>query len=86
MKAQVETSDIHMSNVSGEGPHHDIEATNPKEAAVEDSMAKGYVDPTLQLDEAENARLVKKIHWQYVLYTYGSLRDALHRIFPYGPY
>jgi hypothetical protein len=29
-------------------------------------MAKGYVDPTLQLDPAENARLVKKIHWQYV--------------------
>lgn len=42
---------------------------NDSEAAqydrkVEDSMASGYVDPTLELDEAENARLVRKIHWQ----------------------
>ncbi|KEF52353.1 uncharacterized protein A1O9_11593 [Exophiala aquamarina CBS 119918] len=30
---------------------------------IEDSMVAGYVDPMLQLDSEENARLVRKIHW-----------------------
>lgn len=64
MKTQAEANDTQVSKASDEGPRNDPEATYTKESAVEDFMAKGYVDPTLQLDKAENARLVKKIHWQ----------------------
>lgn len=31
---------------------------------IEDAVASGYVDQTVQLDSEENARLLKKIHWQ----------------------
>lgn len=64
MKAQAELKDTQVSNVSDDGQIHDVEASALKNMKVEDSMAQGYVDPTLQLDETENARLVKKIHWQ----------------------
>lgn len=66
MRSQIEEKNTEVSNASGEIPQHDVESTIPKEAMIEDSMAKGYVDPTIQLDKAENARLVRKIHWQYV--------------------
>lgn len=39
-------------------------AATQHDSKVEDSMATGSVDPTLELDEAENARLRRKIHWQ----------------------
>ena len=64
MKTEVEAKDSNMSNASAEVKDHDLEVTNAKGGVVEDFMAKGYVDPTVQLDEKENARLVKKIHWQ----------------------
>lgn len=40
------------------------EKTKQLNDELEDSMAAGYVDPTLQIDSAENSRLLRKIHWQ----------------------
>ena len=31
---------------------------------VEDSLAANYVDPSLRLDEEQNRKLVRRIHWQ----------------------
>ncbi len=42
----------------------DPEKTTTLGPHIEDSMASGYVDQSLQLDPAENARLLKRLHWQ----------------------
>jgi hypothetical protein len=55
--------DLHILEKSQPSSCNDSEAAQ-HDGKIEDSMATGYVDPTLELDEAENARLVKKIHWQ----------------------
>lgn len=60
-----DNKDVHTSAE----PHrrlsqNDVEKTTAMDAHVEDSMVSGYVDPTLQLDSTENARLLKKIHWR----------------------
>jgi hypothetical protein len=45
--------------------HYDDETKSEgRDGVVEDSAAAGYTDKTVHLDEAENARLLRKIHWQ----------------------
>jgi hypothetical protein len=43
-------------------PHPDEEAIDTKGTYVEDSDAKGYVDPSLIISEHENKVLRNKIH------------------------
>ncbi len=45
--------------------HYDDETKSEgRDGVVEDSVAAGYTDKTVHLDEAENARLLRKIHWR----------------------
>ncbi|KAF2008629.1 MFS general substrate transporter [Aaosphaeria arxii CBS 175.79] len=54
--------ETHVTEMPQNSSRDDLES--PKEAGfIEDSEVKGYVDPGLQLEEAENKRLLRKIHW-----------------------
>jgi hypothetical protein len=49
-------------STAGYHPHRDEEAIDTKGTYVEDSDAKGYVDPSLIISEDENKHLRNKIH------------------------
>lgn len=63
-KSESDHKDLYSSVEQCNLFHNDPENTKTMDDHIEDSMVSGYVDPTLQLDATENARLVRKIHWQ----------------------
>ena len=64
MVAESDQNDLHGSDRPRSLSKNDPEKIRSLKSHIEDSMVSGYVDPTISLDPAENARLVRKIHWQ----------------------